>query len=83
MSKSQGYLTFANLTKQAEVNIFDISGRFIRKIVSMETSGGIKWDLKDSGGNDVPTGIYIYRVTGKDSGGTEVKEKVSKFAVIK
>lgn len=83
MSSSKGYLTFANLTKQAEVYIFDISGRFIQKIVSLETSGGIRWDLKDSGGNDVATGIYIYRVTGKDSGGNDVKEKVSKFAVIK
>lgn len=82
-STAKGYLTFANLTKQASVYIFDISGRFINKLESTETFGGIRWDMKDSNGNDVPTGIYIYRVTGKDSSGKDVEDKVNKFAVIK
>jgi len=82
-SSSASYLTFANLTKQATVYIFDITGRFVNKLETKESTGGIKWDLRDSNGNDVPTGIYIYRATGKDSSGKDVEENINKFAVIK
>lgn len=83
-SKSnQNYITFANLTPIATIYIFDLNSRFIAEIRETDMNGGVEWDLKDSNGNQVPSGIYIYRVTGKNSEGKEVQDFVGKFAVVR
>ena len=79
----QSFITFANLTKTAVIYIYNISGNYINKIEENDGNGGVEWNLKDIYGNDIPTGIYIFRATGKDSNGNDVEEKIGKFAVIR
>jgi hypothetical protein len=76
-------VTFANLTKTAKVYIFSLSGISVNELNSTDGTGGIEWDLRDSRGNEIPSGIYIYKVEGKNSFGADVDSKVSKFAVVK
>jgi len=80
---SHNMMTFANLTVKAKIQIFDITGKFIKSIDETDGNGGVEWDLKDNNGNIIPSGIYLYKVSGVNSAGIEVKEKLSKFAVIK
>ncbi|MCX7833843.1 MAG: S8 family serine peptidase [Ignavibacteria bacterium] len=80
---NQKYITFANLTPIATIYIFDLNGRFIAEIKETDMNGGVDWDLKDNNGNELPSGIYIYRVTGKNSKGEEVKDFIGKFAIVK
>lgn len=82
-SSGQGYITFAYLTPVATIYIYDISGKFIREIKETDGNGGVEWDLKDSNGNETGSGIYIFRAKGKNSAGTEVEEKIGKFAIVK
>jgi flagellar hook assembly protein FlgD len=55
------------LTKSGdvEVNIFNINGQIVRKLLSgFQTSGvhGIVWDGKDDNGQKVSSGFYLYEV---------------------
>jgi len=52
--------------------IFDVSGRLVRRLVDGEKRGSglntIEWNGRDSSGRTVVSGIYIYRLTaGKES----------------
>lgn len=80
---AQNYVIFANLTKTATVQIYDLNGKFLKEIKETDGNGGVEWDLKDSGGRDVPTGIYLFRAEGKDSNGLDLKGKTGKFAVVR
>lgn len=76
-------ITFANLTKTAKIYVFSLSGVSINELNETDGNGGIEWDLKDSKGNDIPSGIYIYKVEGKNSLGLDTESKMGKFAVVK
>lgn len=80
---NQNYITFANLTPTANIFIFDLNGRFIAEIKETDMNGGVDWDLKDRNGNPVPSGIYIFRVTGKNSTGQDVEDFIGKFAIVR
>lgn len=82
-SSGQNYITLANLTRDASIDIFDLTGKFLINIKETNGNGGVEWDLKDKNGNMIGTGIYLFRATGKNSSGQEVEEKIGKFAVVK
>ena len=56
----------ANLTPQAKVWIYNISGELVKKLESDNTFGGVKWLLDNENGDAVANGIYIYYVEGED-----------------
>ncbi len=56
-------ITFANLTKTAEIRIMTETGLPVRTISETNGDGGVDWDLRDEAGNLVASGIYIYQVT--------------------
>lgn len=60
------------------MNIFDVTGKQITKLIQKEQNKGfhvLEWDGKDNRGNKIETGIYFYRlVTGS--------EKISKKMVL-
>lgn len=50
----------------ADLEIFDLNGKFICKLASGEFTAGKHsktWDGTDNSGNNVPSGIYLYRLT--------------------
>lgn len=63
---SSAGITFANLTRTAEITIFTSEGLPIRTIAETNGDGGVEWDLCDDQGNLVSAGIYIYRIVNKD-----------------
>ncbi|MDQ3194143.1 MAG: FG-GAP-like repeat-containing protein, partial [Bacteroidota bacterium] len=83
ISSGQDYITLANITRDALIDIFDLTGKFLINIKETNGNGGVEWDLKDRDGNKISTGIYLYRASGKNSSGQDVKEKIGKFAVVK
>ncbi len=76
-------VTFANLTKTAKIYVYSLTGAMIIELTENDGNGGVEWGLRDSKGNEVPSGIYIYKVEGKNSNGADVESSMSKFAVIK
>ena len=58
----KSHLTFARLTKNAEIEIYNSSGILIRKLLVATIDGGFDWNLLDKDNLPIPSGIYIYRV---------------------
>jgi subtilisin family serine protease len=79
----QDFITFANLTRTATVYIYDLTGRYLAKAEATNGNGGVEWNLKTLEGKDVPTGVYIFRVEGKDSNGNSVEDKTGKFMIVR
>ena len=82
-SSSQDYITFANITRDASVDIYDLRGKFLVTLKETNGNGGVEWNLLDQNGNKAPTGIYLFRATGKNSSGQEVEDKTGKFAIVR
>ncbi|MBN2571537.1 MAG: S8 family serine peptidase [Ignavibacteriales bacterium] len=76
-------VTFANLTKNAEINIFDLNGMRMKTLIEADGDGGLTWNLQDENGNEIGSGIYIYHVTAKDENDNKFDERIGKFVVIK
>ncbi len=78
-----GNLTFANLPKRAKITIFSLNGKKINEIQETNGDGGVQFNLRDMQGNQLDSGIYIFRVVKLDDSNNEVEEKIGKFAVLK
>jgi len=57
-------VVFANLTDQAEIRIYNISGELVKKLSSSLTQGGVKWYLDNDAGVAAANGIYLYYIEG-------------------
>ncbi|MFI5263849.1 MAG: S8 family serine peptidase, partial [Candidatus Kapaibacterium sp.] len=76
-------LTFAGLTAEAEISIYSLDLRFLKRLKTSEKNGGVKWDMHDDAGRIVPSGVYWYHITGKDDNGNDVKPNEAKFVIIR
>ena len=70
---------FANLTQQATIEVFTVSGRFVNRLEETDGDGGYEWNLRDEGNNRIRPGIYIYRVYTETDG---VDDFVGKLSVV-
>ena len=55
----------------AKLEIFDISGRLVRKYDVGEQTGHIIWDGKDHSGDNLPGGVYLVRISGDSQAKTK------------
>ena len=76
-------ITFAKLTRFAEITVFSIDGKKIITLYENDGNGGIDWNLRDENGSIISTGIYFYYVKSLDEENNEIESKLGKFAVIK
>jgi fibronectin type 3 domain-containing protein len=72
------HLTFDGLTAHAKIEIFTIAGERVCTLDETDGDGMTSWDVTNSRGRKLASGVYIYRVT--DNQG---HEKISRFAVIR
>lgn len=73
---------FANITQNAKITIQTIDGAEIIKLFENDGNGGVEWDGKDRNGNELPTGIYLFKVEGVNSKGEKVESKTKKFVIL-
>jgi hypothetical protein len=78
---SDGFVTFANLTTQAEVEVLDQRFKTVRVIKETDGNGGVQWDLRDDQGVIVPPGMYFYRVRGSDPADGESESGLRKLMI--
>ena len=76
-------LTFAKLPQYAQITIWSIEGSKINELNESDGNGGASFNLVDSNGNPLPTGVYIYRIVMTDGNNNEQDEMLGKFAVIR
>jgi len=83
VNSNQEYITFANITKDATIEIYNLNGKILYTISETDGNGGVEWNMIDNNGNKVNTGVYLYKASGKNSAGQEVEEKMGKFAIVR
>ena len=76
-------ITFANLPQRAKITIWSIDGMLINEVEETDGNGGVDFNLTDFGGNQIASGIYIYRIVQLDEQRNEGEEKLGKFAIVR
>lgn len=79
----QDKITFANVSNRIKISIFTLSGKKISEFTANTQNGGVSYLLRDSSGNLLNSGVYIYRLVRLNELNNEVEEKLGKFAVIR
>ena len=80
---ASGKMTFANLPKRAKIIIWNLNGIRINELDETDGNGGVDYNMRDQSGQELGSGIYIYRIVRLDDSNNEVEEKIGKFAVIR
>jgi hypothetical protein len=70
-------ITFANLTKQAEIQIFTSQGVKVKSLKESNGDGGIEWNLLNEDGQPVSSGVYLYRAE------SDNQSVIGKFAIVR
>jgi hypothetical protein len=71
-----GPVTFDQMTLNSTVKLFTISGHLIRELLA--PSGQVTWDLRNSAGDRVASGLYLFLIT------NDQNQKIrGKFAILR
>ena len=70
-------LMFTELTQEAEIDIYTVSGELVRKIAKRDTGNKHEWDLRNDYGKKVSSGLYLYYIKADNS------VKKGKFVIIR
>ncbi|MBI2428561.1 MAG: T9SS type A sorting domain-containing protein [Ignavibacteriales bacterium] len=76
-------IAFVNIPSNCRITIFSPNGENIKIFDDVTTSEGISWDLVDERGDQLSSGIYLYRVEKIDQSGSVTNSILGKFAVIR
>ncbi len=63
-----------NKTSQININIFDITGKFVKSLINKPFSAGhhsLKWDGKNDSQKAVSSGIYFYKISSQNQSETK------------
>jgi subtilisin family serine protease len=76
-----GAVTFANLTREATVEILDQRFVVVQTVKENDGNGGVTWNLMTSTGQLVPPGIYFYRIRGTSTTGSNEDSGLQKLMI--
>ncbi|MFQ5629169.1 MAG: hypothetical protein ACE5I1_10450, partial [bacterium] len=71
-------VTFSHLPRRASIRIFNLAGNLVRKLEKDSDSQFFKWDLRNTSGRLVASGLYVAHIDMPDLG----VSKVLKLAVV-
>ena len=74
--KGNQKITFANLTKDVQIQIFNLAGEKVFDITNIK--GRFSWDVRNFSGNKCSSGIYLCVIENKRG-----EKKIKKIAVIR
>ena len=62
-----GGITFTNLPSEGTISIYTLTGQLVRALSITPFNPQLKWDVKTTGGQDVVSGVYLWRVKSGDN----------------
>lgn len=68
---------FANIPRNATVEIYTLEGELLQKLTEENGTGGIEWNLRDSKGDLLPAGVYLFKVKDQDGNTSKLKKFVT------
>ena len=75
-----------DLTLNMNIKIYTVSGRLIKELNKNNVTDkfvSIDWDGKDTDGDEIANGTYLYKLTVKTSDGSFSQSKINKLAKLK
>ena len=76
-------VTFANLTRDATIEILDQRFNQVLLITEIDGNGGAAWDMRDRQGTLVNPGLYFYRVSGQNTTGSSEESGFRKIMIVR
>ncbi len=70
-------ITFANLTPEVTIRIMTLEGIVVRELAEQDGNGGLLWDTKNSYGELVGSGVYLFYIVSAD------ETKMGKLAIVR
>ena len=70
-------ITFTNLPQQCSIEIFDVRGKKVWSGSANDGSGNLVWNVHNSSGEKVVTGVYLYVIK------SSIDTKTGKLAVVR
>ncbi|MBN1383307.1 MAG: T9SS type A sorting domain-containing protein [Elusimicrobia bacterium] len=67
-------VTFSNIISGSKIEIYTISGEFVCEINDTDNDGQIEWDIRNSSGKRVASGVYMCLIS---HGSSKVTKKVA------
>ncbi len=61
-SEGHARITFTDLTRAARVRIYTLSGELVRTLDKSDSGDFMEWDVKNSRGENVVSGVYFFTV---------------------
>lgn len=61
-SAGHSAITFTGLTYSARISVYTLSGRLVRALDKNGPGATLEWDVKNSSGENVASGVYIFVV---------------------
>lgn len=77
ISANSRFVTLLGMPKVATVRIYNLAGELVRKIEKDDPFAMLRWDLKNTTGLNVASGVYLINI---DAPG--VGNKTLKFALV-
>lgn len=77
------FVSFLSVPDKSYITIMTVSGEIVRKISVTNITASVIWDGKNSKGQTVASGVYLYHVYPSESATTKFKGKTGKIAVIR
>jgi len=75
-------LMFANLPSKAEIIIYNLDLKEIRRLYENDGNGGTEWDGRDKHGELLGSGVYLFKVIQLKSDGNNLESELKKFVII-
>ena len=76
--KGHTVMTFDGLTQTSKIEIFTIVGERVTTLEEKDGDGRISWNVTNSKGKRLASGVYIYRISNGKG-----QEKIAKLAIIR
>jgi len=80
-------ILFTNLPPRGTIRIYTATGSFVQQITWTENdvgaTGDLAYNLRTHEGNELASGLYIFRVEARDPATGRVRSKIGKFVVIR
>ncbi len=76
-------ITFGNLPHNADVTVYSLEMKILATLKSTSNNGGLEWDARTLDGDNLSTGVYLFKVSGIGSNGEPVESDLKKFGVVR
>ncbi|MEW6516299.1 MAG: T9SS type A sorting domain-containing protein [candidate division FCPU426 bacterium] len=73
----RGQIVFFNLTRRCVIRLYDLGGSLVREFYKDSPGNRVEWDLTNSQGKRVASGVYIYIIK------SETEERRGKLAIMR